>query len=48
MTSPVDDGELWRVGTRESKGYREKKKKNGCALVVHGFRINNQYSVITN
>ena len=33
MASPVDDGRLWRVGTRESKGFCETKDKN--ALVTY-------------
>ena len=28
MSSSVDDGEFWRVETRESKGFRETKDNN--------------------
>ena len=34
MASPVDDGELWRVGTRESKGFCKTKDKNALVFAT--------------
>ena len=37
MASPVDDGELWHVRTRESKGFCEAGDKN--ALVMYTVKF---------
>ena len=47
LSSPVDDGELWQLGTRESNGYRKTKDREAlCVSIVYGDRVNNQYSGI--
>ena len=45
MVDQVDDGELRHVGTRKQWGVAKQKIETDCALVLHGDRVANQYSI---
>ena len=48
LSSPVDDGELWRVGALGSNGVsRNQRLRRVAHYDLHGDRINNQYSIFT-
>ena len=47
LSSPVDDGELWQVGTRKGRGYHETNDREAlCVSKLPSKAVNSQYSGI--